>query len=133
MQLTRKVHPWLLTVSTLALLGFAIWAVFPTVDRGESAKLAAVKSDFSQFGEALLQFRIDTGRYPTSSEGLTALLAAPEKIDGWHGPYIQHPPKDPWANPYIYDGFLRNNAWKYRLASAGPDGKPGTVDDIVNQ
>jgi general secretion pathway protein G len=132
MQITRKVHPWLLTVSSLSLIGFAIWAIVPTVGHGD-AKSEAVKSDFSQLGEALLQFRIDTGRYPTSTEGLNALITAPANLEGWHGPYLPHPPKDPWGNPYIYDGFLRNNAWKYRLASAGPDGQPGTVDDIVNQ
>jgi general secretion pathway protein G len=101
----------------------------PTFSHGD-ARPAAAQTGLSTLDTALSQFRSDTGRYPTAGEDLTALLTAPASITDWHGPYIQHPPIDPWEHPYVYRTFLRHGVWKYELFSAGPDGQPGTGDDI---
>jgi general secretion pathway protein G len=78
-------------------------------------------------------FEIDTGRYPTSDEGLNALLSQPAGVREWHGPYIERGmPKDPWGNPYVYRSPGQHNTASYDLYSFGPDGAEGGGDDIDN-
>jgi len=78
---------------------------------------------------ALTQFSTDMGCLPTPAEGLDALLSATPNCSNWHGPYILHPPKDPWGNPYVYRILPNRN---FEVRSAGPDGKPYTRDDILD-
>jgi general secretion pathway protein G len=88
--------------------------------------------DLSSLELALDAFQIDTKHYPAQTEGLQALVQEPANATGWRGPYMRIIPPDPRGKPYIYvfpgthlqDGF--------DLSSAGPDGKPGTADDITN-
>ncbi len=86
------------------------------------------------FGIALDLFDLDNGTYPTTEQGLEALLTKPETIPelkNWKGPYIKKPKfNDPWKNPYIYRYPGEHNPKLYDLFSAGPDGKEGGGDDI---
>ena len=71
-------------------------------------------------------FRIDVGRYPTSAEGLQALVKPVGSIAGWNGPYLakSEVPADPWGRPYLYE--TRSNAGGgFRIMSYGSDGKEG--------
>lgn len=71
----------------------------------------------------LLKYRIDTGSYPTTEEGLSALLQAPAgKSARWRGPYIDRLPEDPWGRPYQYRYPGTHNRDGYDLWSLGPDG-----------
>ncbi len=73
----------------------------------------------------LLQFRIHTGSYPTTEQGLKALIEAPAGVGSrWRGPYIRDReiPKDPWGNPYQYRYPGQKNPNGYDLWSLGPDG-----------
>ncbi len=80
---------------------------------------------------ALQLFYFDTGRYPTSSEGLDALVRNPRNLDKWKGPYLNREmPRDPWDKPYIYR-FPGRHGY-FDLLSCGPDGVEGSADDIVN-
>jgi len=80
----------------------------------------------------LLKFRIDTGSFPSTSEGLAALLKAPgNKAAKWKGPYIDNLPDDPWGNPYKYRYPGSKNPNKYDLYSLGQDGTE-SADDIGN-
>lgn len=85
---------------------------------------------------ALTTYRIQLGDYPTTQQGLEALLTAPQGTeDRWHGPYIEGGEKsliDPWGHPYkyLYPGV--HNKDGYDLWSVGPDGVDGTSDDIGN-
>ncbi len=85
---------------------------------------------------ALHNFKLDTGFYPTTAQGLTALTNPPFGVSNWHGPYIKIAslPLDPWKNPYQY-AFPSTHSQpvgKYDCWSNGPDGINGTDDDIGN-
>jgi general secretion pathway protein G len=73
------------------------------------------------FQGALQFFGDDTGRLPTTTEGLDALMTCPGALNGWKGPYVSDLPLDPWGRPYIY---LRDSEG-YSLRSYGRDGLPG--------
>lgn len=86
-------------------------------------KQSAVKTQIELLGQALDTFRLDTGRYPTTGEGLEALLTDPG-ANGWDGPYLKKAvPNDPWSRPYHYES--PGNHGDYDLYSLGADGSPG--------
>lgn len=97
------------------------------------AKKNAAKAQIKTFETALSTFDIHMGRYPTSDEGLRALIENPDGGDEWGGPYLRSRdvPKDPWNNDYIYnpDG---SRGIDFDVFSVGPDGQEGTEDDIGN-
>jgi general secretion pathway protein G len=102
---------------------------------GES-RVKTAKLQIESFGSALDLFYIDTGRYPTSSEGLGALVTPPSSVAVWNGPYIKggRVPVDPWGNPYQYRAPVKNTP-PYEIASFGSDGREGgtgTAGDISN-
>jgi len=106
----------------------------PHVGSSEKARLTAVKADIeANIPTALKLYEIDNGSYPTTEEGLQALLEAPASARNWNGPYLKKMPKDPWGNPYQYKFITdeRGNPREYRLFSSGPDGIEGTNDDIM--
>src|SRR6202163_1013178 len=72
--------------------------------QGEKAKAKAAKIEIEQIGQTLDLFKLEVGRYPTSQEGLQALLSAPAGVANWNGPYWKKAtlPKDPWGNEYKY-------------------------------
>src|SRR2546421_840771 len=72
--------------------------------RGEpGARVTAAKSGIAALSTAVNLFEIDAGRYPTTEEGLDALVRAPKSLSGWHGPYVEKRiPNDPWGRPYVY-------------------------------
>lgn len=74
-------------------------------------------------------YQVDNGHYPNS---LQDLVQRSNDATNWHGPYLDKLPLDPWRHPYIYTYPGRHNSNGYDLFSAGPDGKAGTEDDIVN-
>ncbi|HCJ11848.1 MAG: type II secretion system protein GspG [Verrucomicrobia bacterium GWF2_51_19] len=80
----------------------------------------------------LAAYRIHVGTYPSTDEGLQALVTAPEgKEDRWRGPYLKKMPVDPWKNPYQYRFPGEKNKTKYDVWSRGPDGIDSD-DDIGN-
>ncbi len=84
---------------------------------------------------ALVTYRLNLGSYPTTDEGLQALITAPSaKADRWRGPYIEGNkiPLDPWSQPYMYRYPGVHNKDGYDLWSMGPDQKDQTDDDIGN-
>lgn len=87
---------------------------------GAKTKTAAVQ--IADLQKALDIFKLDVGRYPTSEEGLDALVKAPGTVRGWNGPYLSGGvPSDPWNNPYRYT----NNGGQIDILSLGSDGAPG--------
>jgi general secretion pathway protein G len=76
------------------------------------------------FGQVLDSFKLDIGRYPSSSEGLNALITNPG-VEGWDGPYLRKDvvPLDPWRTPYHYQS--PGNHGEYDLFSYGADRSPG--------
>jgi general secretion pathway protein G len=85
----------------------------------------------------LMTYRFQVGNYPTTEEGLGALMTAPaNKADRWHGPYLEPTTKlpllDPWAAPYQYRYPGTHNKDAYDLWSMGPHSTDGTDDNIGN-
>jgi general secretion pathway protein G len=102
---------------------------------GES-RVKTAKLQIESFGAALDLFYLDTGRYPTGSEGLSALVAAPSGVQIWNGPYVKggRVPADPWGNSYQYRAPVRNTP-PYEISSYGSDGREGgtgAAADISN-
>ena len=76
------------------------------------------------FGKALDQYRVDTGHYPGTEQGLAALITQPAGEAKWSGPYLaKSVPKDPWGNDYHY--VSPGEHGDYDLVSYGRDGRPG--------
>ena len=101
---------------------------------GES-KVKAAKIQIQSFGSALDLFNLDTGRYPTTGEGLTALVQSPGTIPSWNGPYLKGGvvPNDPWGKPYVYRSPGEHGP--YDIMSYGSDGQEGgtgTAADITS-
>ncbi len=95
------------------------------IGQGESAKRKAAKIEIEQIGQTLDLFKLEVGRYPTSQEGLQALISAPAGLNNWNGPYWKKGtvPKDPWGNEYKYASPGQHGA--YDIVSLGADGKEG--------
>ncbi len=90
---------------------------------GQSKQVAA-RAQITNFEQALEQFRLDAGRYPTTQEGLQALQVNPGNVTGWEGPYLKKDiPRDPWGSPYQYKS--PGDHGDYDIWSYGSDGAPG--------
>ncbi len=121
----------LLVLVILSVLAAVVVPKF--TQRSQQARITAARADISNLGTALSAFEIDTGRFPTTEEGLQALVEEPADITGWRTAYIERGvPKDPWDNPYVYKSPGDHNEDSYDLFSYGPDGKSGGGDDIDN-
>jgi len=120
----------LLVLVILAVLAAVVVPKF--TKRSEQARITAAITDIANLGSQLDQFEVDTGRYPTSDEGLKALVEQPSNVKNWKGPYIKKMVNDPWGNPYIYKAPGTHNSSSYDLYSYGPDGQEGGGDDLDN-
>jgi general secretion pathway protein G len=91
----------------------------------------AVTGQMGAFKVALDMFKVDNGFYPTGTKGLKDLVVQPAGATNWQQ-YMEKIPLDFWGHPYIYECPGKHRTNSYDLSSAGPDGKAGTEDDIVN-
>lgn len=110
----------------LVLIGVVLGIVGGNfLGRGEKAKADAARIEIGQIGQALDLYKLETGRYPTTQEGLQALVSAPTGAANWNGPYWkkQSLPKDPWGNEYKY--AAPGQAGAFDVISLGADGKEG--------
>lgn len=95
--------------------------LFPKLGKG---KQSAAKAQIELLGQALDQFRLDVGRYPTTQEGLNALVTNPGGADHWDGPYLKKAlPNDPWGKAYNYQAPGTHG--EFDIFSYGRDGSPG--------
>ena len=120
----------LIIIATLAAI------VVPRfVGRSEEAREAAAKAQVSIFEGALQRYELDNGRFPTTEQGLSALVtkpSSPPEPKKWKGPYLtKGVPKDPWGNVYKYLSPGKNSK-DYDLWAMGPDGQDGGEDDVVS-
>lgn len=114
----------------IAILGFIASLVGPSVMRQfAGAKSETARLQIADFGAALDLFYLDVGRYPTTSEGLSALVRAPSALPAWNGPYLKKSsvPKDPWGQDYQYRSPGEHGA--YDLLSLGADQQMGGERD----
>ena len=109
----------------LVIVGLLLALVGPKVfSKLGKGKQTAAKAQIELLGQTLDHFRLDVGRYPTTQEGLAALMTNPG-IPNWDGPYINKKdvPNDPWGKPYMYQ--CPGTHGEYDLSSYGMDGTPG--------
>lgn len=91
---------------------------------GES-KVKAAKVQIEDLAQTLDMYKLDVGSYPTSEQGLNALIENPGDIQRWNGPYLRKAkvPLDPWNNEYRYTSPGEHG--KFDISSLGADGKEG--------
>ena len=120
----------LIVLAILGLLASILIVNFEKIFSGAEEQVA--KSFVSQTMKTpLLKYKIDNGAYPSTQEGLAALLQQPENEKKWKGPYIEELPDDPWGKSYQYRFPGSKKPDSYDLWSWGPDGVESS-DDIGN-
>ena len=126
----------LLALALLGLLaGVLITNTGGIFGQGQEAAARIFVRDTTKIG--LTRYRLDLGDYPSTTEGLSALVSPPaNRADRWRGPYLDAPggklPVDPWGEPYRYRYPGTKNKGGYDVYSTGPDKADGTEDDIGN-
>ena len=107
----------------IAIIALLAGLVGPAVmDRLGGAKSKTAGIQIADLDKSMELFKLDVGRYPTTQEGLQALVVKPGAVNGWNGPYLKGGvPSDPWGNPYRY----ANNGGAIEIISLGADGAAG--------
>lgn len=130
MQLTDKQTGFTLIelMVVLVILGVLAALIVPKVmDRPDEARVMAAKQDIAAIGQALKLYRLDNMRYPSTEQGLQALVAKPSLQpipSNWKaGGYLEKLPNDPWGAPYQYLQPGRNG--EMDIYSLGADSQPG--------
>ena len=114
------------------IIGALVAMVFPRLTgRGEQARVSASQADISvNIATALKLYELDNGAFPSSEEGLGALLSKSVSAINWNGPYLEKNPIDPWGREYKYRSPGQRRA-DYDLYSLGRDGQESD-DDVTN-
>ena len=109
----------------IALLAMLIGLVGPALMKQlDSSKTKIAKLQIEEIAKTLDIYKLDTGRYPTTAEGLAALDKKPGSVSGWNGPYMKGGvPTDPWGNPYRYANPGPSGGLE--ILSLGADNAPG--------
>ena len=95
------------------------------------SEAGVAKAQLDAFDKALAQYRLDMGRYPTTEQGLAALVRRPADEPRWNGPYLaKDVPPDPWGRPYVYRSPGEHG--EYDLFTLGRDGQPGGAGDAAD-
>jgi general secretion pathway protein G len=99
----------------------------------KGARISATNRSIDALGTALGMFEINAGRFPTTDEGLEALLEKPSDLSDneWEGPYLKEWPKDAFNQDFVYRSPGEINS-DYDIISLGPDKREGTEDDLTN-
>ena len=123
----------LVVVTIIAL--FAAVVGPKLLGRADEAKKVAARQQIQQFGQALGMYKLDTGQFPSTEQGLGALRLHPANVNQWNGPYLQTDiPTDPWGFQFVYK-FPGDHGDEPDTISYGADGQPGGTgnnDDIVS-
>jgi general secretion pathway protein G len=114
----------------IVILGLLAALVAPKfLKSGEEAKVTTTQVQMKNIEQALKLYKLHNSIYPTTEQGLRALVEKPEVEPvprNWKGPYLDKVPKDAWGNDFIYVSDGKH----FTLLSPGPDGEEGTDDDI---
>jgi len=123
-------------IVVIAIIGLLVGLTVGNLDKlfGDARHDLAGVFVKSSIKVPMQKYSMDMGDYPTTAEGLQALIVAPpSKADRWRGPYLQENkiPEDPWKRPYQYRSPGTHNKNGYDIFSFGPDGVE-SEDDIGN-
>src|SRR6266513_412452 len=123
----------------LAILGLLVGLVAPAALRQlGSAKEKIAHQSIERLATVLDMFKLDVGRYPTTEQGLQALITPPTGVSRWSGPYLKGDklPEDPWGHPFVYRSPSQRPNHEFDLYSLGPNGQaagPGDASAIYNE
>jgi general secretion pathway protein G len=123
----------------LAILGLLIGLVAPAALRQlGSAKEKIAHQSIERLAGVLDIYKLDVGIYPSTEQGLQALITRPSGVTRWNGPYLKGEklPEDPWGRPFVYRSPSQRPGHEYDLLSLGPTGQPGGSGEaaaIVNE
>jgi general secretion pathway protein G len=113
----------LVVVMIIAL--FAALVAPSMFKQSDKARVTAAQAQINNFTTALGSYKLDTGVFPTTEEGLQALRVAPNNLAQWQGPYLpKEVPLDPWRRPYIYK-YPGEHGDEPEIISYGADGQAG--------
>jgi len=116
----------------IVILGLLIGLVAPAVLRQLGhAKDSIARQSIAQISSVLDLYKLDAGGYPSTQDGLQALITKPDDVDSWAGPYLKtnNLPLDPWGHPYLYQVPSTRPGLDYDLCSLGSADKPGQAGD----
>ncbi|CAB5527020.1 type II secretion system major pseudopilin GspG [Stutzerimonas stutzeri] len=110
----------------LVILGMLAGLVGPRLfSNVDKSKVKTAETQVKMLRGSLQTYRLDVGSYPSTEQGLAALMRKPSDVSNWQGPYLEDElPKDPWSNAYVYKSPV-DNLQGFALYSLGADGKPG--------
>jgi general secretion pathway protein G len=110
----------------VTIIGLFVALVAPAMfKKADSARITAARSQMENFMTALGSYKLDTGAFPTTEQGLQALRAKPQDVNLWAGPYMPKDiPKDPWGNDYVYK-YPGDHGDEPDIICLGADGKAG--------
>ncbi len=119
----------LVVVAIIGLLaGYVAPRYFSQLGKSEAG---VARAQIDSLEKALDQYRLDTGRYPTTEQGLNALVVKPANEPKWNGPYLRKGlPADPWGNAYLYK--IPGLRGEFDIVSYGKDGQPGGTGDAAD-
>jgi general secretion pathway protein G len=113
----------LVVVTIIAL--FAALVLPRMMGQADKARKTAARAQINAYSTALGAYKLDTGVFPTTEQGLQALRVKPENVSNWQGPYLtKEIENDPWGHPYLYK-FPGEHGDEPDLISYGADGQPG--------
>jgi len=113
----------LVVVTIIAL--FAALVAPRMLRKTDTARITAARAQINAFMTALGAYKLDTGIFPTTEQGLQALRVAPPGVNQWQGPYLpQEIPVDPWGRPYLYK-YPSEHGDEADIICYGADGQPG--------
>ena len=113
----------LVVVTIIAL--FATLVAPRLLRKGDTARVTAAHAQINSFMTALGAYKLDTGMFPTTEQGLQGLRTRPSGLAQWDGPYLpQEIPPDPWGHAYLYK-FPGEHGDEPDVISLGTDGQPG--------
>jgi general secretion pathway protein G len=110
----------------VTIIGLFVALVAPSMfKKADQARITAARSQIQNFMTALGSYKLDTGVFPTTEQGLLALRIRPNDLGQWNGPYMQVDiPKDPWGHDYAYK-YPGDHNEEPEIVSFGADGQPG--------
>jgi general secretion pathway protein G len=118
----------------IAILGLLIGLVAPAVLRQlGNARTSVAKQSIERIASILDMYKLDVGSYPTTEQGLRALVERPTDVSNWNGPYVKGGvPIDPWNHPFVYRDPSDRTGHDFDLCSEGPAGTGGD-QEICNE
>lgn len=110
----------------VTIIGLFLALVGPSLFKNaDKAKVTAARTQIDNFMTALGSYKLETGTFPTTEQGLKALREKPAEVEQWGGPYMPKDiPKDPWEHEYVYK-YPGEHGDEPDIVSLGADGQPG--------